>query len=366
MIDIDKRRRAGFSAVVDTNLRGKRGLRWMIGLRSPGCTYAWENPEGGCYTCGVRFASTRTDTVTSEDYLAQIEHALSDLSPQRENLPILEVDVFNGGNYLNPREIDDETQIAILSRISEFLAPERIMIESSPIYVTDLQPRRLKEAVGDTELVVSIGLETYSDFIRRRCMNKPFNREGFERACRLLAENDVGIMAYVAIKPPFITEREAIEEAIATSDYLANLKGEEDMNLSLRFQPFFVHSNATLLGRLYDHGLYEPPWLWSVRDVVLNSLSFGPFDVGTTDEDPAPYAVPENRIRGSRHPCSSEFQQAFTDFNKTGNPGGLKNLECSCRDEWINCLSQDPPPLLDRIERYSAMVGWTAIPPNDF
>jgi len=69
-------------------------------------------------------------------------------------------------------------------------------------------------------------------------------------------------LAYVNQKPPFLTEKEAINDAIETSVFAFN-NGVDTVSI----EPTSLQAHS-LVDYLYQMGSYRVPWLWSVIEVV--------------------------------------------------------------------------------------------------
>ena len=54
------------------------------------------------------------------------------------------------------------------------------------------------------------------------CLNKGFSLAQFEKAAKIIIDN-LYLRTYVMLKPPFLTEKESIDEAIKTIEYVFSL-----------------------------------------------------------------------------------------------------------------------------------------------
>jgi radical SAM enzyme (TIGR01210 family) len=195
------------------------------------------------------------------DLTRQVEHVLQ-RSPDEPAYDVLAL--YNDGNFFSEREIS----LPIQFRIAELVRASgvrRLVVESLPQFIRPTPLATLMDHLGHVELEVGIGLQSANDFVREVCVNTSFSRTTFETAVEVLRGLGATPKIYVLIKPPFLTEGESVADALATIDYLRAL-GIRQVTLC----PTRVARN-TLAAVLYEHGLYAPPNLWSIVDVVENA-----------------------------------------------------------------------------------------------
>jgi radical SAM enzyme (TIGR01210 family) len=150
----------------------------------------------------------------------------------------------------------------------------------------------------------------------------------------------------VLLKPRGLSERGAIEDSVGTLAYLAALKAELGGTVYAALEPVFVQKGTALYADFVD-GRYQPPWLWSVVEVLRRSagLALDGLRVGTPDEFPPPMAIRENRDgKGARCGCSDETEMRIAQFNKTRDASVFDGLECGCRDIWKNSIDEVGKP----------------------
>src|SRR2546428_11472470 len=87
------------------------------------------------------------------------------------------------------------------------------------------------------------------------------------RAATLAREAGATVKTYLLIKPPFLTEREAIEDAVR-SGHEADPHSD-----TVSFNPVNDQSR-TIVDRLFRRGEYRPPLLWSVVEVLERTRCF--------------------------------------------------------------------------------------------
>jgi radical SAM enzyme (TIGR01210 family) len=146
----------------------------------------------------------------------------------------------------------------------------------------------------------------------------------------------------VLLKPPFLTEREAIEEAIETVKYAFEIGFD-----AVSIVPVSVH-DYSLVDMLYLKGLFIPPWLWSVLAVAQVAVNFGETRIGGLEYYPRPEIVAHNRHEGSD--CTQLGWKVISAYNATHNPSFLYLLNCDCKRQWLEELDQIAPTLKERLQ----------------
>lgn len=300
--------------------------RWILLLPGTGC--AWARRSGGCYMCGfkAKIEQVQRGKPSSHKRLMKIFRlgrlVVANNSPG--NLTI-----YNAGSFLNEEEIPLETQLEICRQVSKHPTIERLVIESRPEFVTADKIKHLVSILGKKTLEVGIGLECASDEIRARCIHKGFLRKDYEKAAEILKRNGAKLLTYVFLKPIYLTEREAIEEAIATLEY-AFRAGSDEAALESAFI-----QKGTKMEILYSRGEYRPPWLWSIIEVVKKAYHFGPIRIGGFEDEPPPTDIPHNCPK-----CSSLIMNLFGEYKKTRDIRLFDGLECECKQIWRQELSK--------------------------
>ncbi len=230
------------------------------------------------------------------------------------------VKIFNSGSFLDPAEIGADVRQLIVSKIAECGA-RRLIVESRPEFVTS-------EAVADLtgfdgmKVWVAMGLESSSDLVRERCVAKGFSFADFKKAADLLADLGVGCKTYLLLKPPYLTEREGVADALSSIADSAEISGEVSVN------PMNVQA-WTEVEMLWKRREYRTPWLWSVVEVLK---------VGSTKTDARLISAPTagGKPRGAHNcgECDERVLKAISKFSLSGDVSMLDGLDCACKDEW--------------------------------
>ena len=293
-------------------------------LNTGGCRWA---RAGGCTMCGYVAESVEGGSVAHEDLMAQIEACLAH---ERETLaeheePAELIKIYTSGSFLDEREVPAETRRAIAETFAD---RERIVVESLPDFVEE---RRIADFVEQGLATdVAVGLETATDRVRHDCVNKYFDFADFEAACAAAREAGAGVKAYLLMKPPFLSEREAREDMAASVRRCAGVDGCHTVSMN----PCNVQS-YTMVEGLHRQGGYRPPWLWSVCAVLAE----------TADEDVIVVSDPvgHGSDRGPHNcgDCDDRVQRAIKDFDKRQDPSVFEQVSCDCEATWREVLGRE-------------------------
>ena len=341
--------------------------RIMVVLRATGCEHY--GTKKGCSMCG-HFDGTSSTPVSAEQYVKQWESVVDGSSideASRDGFDINRFPVlclYNLGSFINPNEVPPEAIREIFESIRGLPGIKKTIIESRAEYVTDDNLRPIR-AVYDGLVEVGIGLESSNYTVRELCHHKNLpDLKVFEEAIRTLHRNGFRALAYVNQKPPFLTEREAIEDATRTSIYAYDVGVDA---VSIEPTSLQVHS---LTDQLHNVGLYRVPWLWSVMEVVRGIVDHYGDDKsldlrlgGYFDEEVlsgsqgVATGVERNELfphltSGNCNVCDTRIIQAIKDFNKTYDPDVLLSQEpCEyCYPTWQASMAvTDSRPIPQRI-----------------
>jgi archaeosine synthase beta-subunit len=137
----------------------------------------------------------------------QIDYALEQMPRTRQ------IKLYNSGSFFDRKAIPAEDHAAIASRVGAF---ERVIAECHPALVGDDCLRFRDRLSGRLE--VAMGLETVHPEILSR-LNKRMTLEQFAAAAERLRANDIDLRVFILVKPPFMSEAEAVEWAARSLDF---------------------------------------------------------------------------------------------------------------------------------------------------
>jgi radical SAM enzyme (TIGR01210 family) len=292
---------------------------FVIILRTRGCSWGLKT---NCTMCGYFTDTTMGADVSEQDLTAQFKKAMK----HYHNEKILKI--FTSGSFLDEQEIPGETRGYILDHIPDEV--KMLSIESRPEHITDSSLDEMKKHQPDKDLEIGIGLETSDDKIRNDIINKGFTFNEYKRSACLVKKHGYRVKTYILVKPLFLTEREAIKDALKT------VKDVEKYTTKISFNPVNVQ-RYTLVEYHWRRREYTPPWLWSVTEILKESkriiknngkisLKCDPVGGGTR--------------RGAHNcgACDQMILKSIREFTLTQDATVFNNLNCICKEQWRDQL----------------------------
>lgn len=289
-------------------------------FRSGGCTWS------GCRMCSYRherYAAESCDALY--DHLcAQLAWVMKEYDPEDYRM----VKIFTSGSFFDPQEVPP----AFLSDAASAFRGKLVIAETRPEFI---RPETLEPFVGGLDdgswarpLYCAMGLETSSDAIREKCINKGFTFHDFRDAAGRARSAGAGVKAYLLFKPLFLSEREAVEDMKTSFAHTIPLADMISMN------PCTVQKN-TELEYYWKRGAYRPPYLWS----VLTLLAAAPVHV-TCD----PLGGGQKRGPHNCGTCDEEIVKGIREYSLNADRDllyALLEIDCGCREEWEFVLEEE-------------------------
>jgi len=319
---IDKKSPAELSASWSSKdlLYSGVGNAIFIILPTSGCAHALSE-SGGCTMCSY-IADSPLEKVSSNELI----EIFGNLMEMHEIKPKTVVKIFVSGSFLNEEELPEEARDEILKRLNKEENIEEVVIESRPEFVTEKVLQECCILLPDKIFEVSIGLESSSDYIKKYKINKGFLNEDFERAItvikKLKPDYKITSKAYLFVKPILTSEKEAIEDAVASAQYAEKIGVDR-----ISFCPATIHK-GTLMEFLWRRGSYQPPWIWSILEIIRRVRS----------EVKIPVIMDNSGFGTRRGPfnckkCNRKFKNLIIESNL--NQSIPEEFECECKYKWI-------------------------------
>jgi radical SAM enzyme (TIGR01210 family) len=285
----------------------------VVILRTTGCSHFH---AGGCSMCGYNVESS--GDISPKDIAGQFSKAVDRLG----DVKVLKV--YTSGSFLDASEVPAEVAASVLDHCHQ--RQIRLLFESRPEYVSEDAMAAATERHEDLE--VAIGLESANDRVLRYSVNKGFTFSDYEKAATNIARAGARVRTYLLLKPPFLTEAEAMEDAIASArkvDHLSDTISINPVNVQKR----------TLVERLWKQWAYRPPWLWSVLHVLG--------EISTLDARIVCDPAGGGKERGAHNcgGCDGAALEAVRRFSMSQDPADLDVPPCSCRDLWEKVTSME-------------------------
>jgi radical SAM enzyme (TIGR01210 family) len=258
--------------------------RFQIGFRNVGCEY-WRNNSKklGCLNCGYFFETTcGFIDIPNEHLIAQFRNAYNHI--KSEVLKGIEpsfdvVEFLSDGSFLNDKEVPEEVRLELFKIINDDENISRILIETRPEYVTKEKILNLlSQLKKGQELEIAMGLESTDRFILTFCINKGYCSKEVEKVVETLQEinakyeNRCSILLYALVKPAYLEEKEALEDAVSTLTDIYKLGKKYKVNVIAKLEPVVI-PQGTILDALYHHKQnnlpgYFPPSYWTILEII--------------------------------------------------------------------------------------------------
>jgi radical SAM enzyme (TIGR01210 family) len=293
-------------------------------FQTSGCYWG---KQGGCTMCGYVYDSS-TGEPADDDIMAQLDKALE--QAERRKIERFMVKIFTSGSFLHEREISQSLRKRILKKLAEDNRVAAVLAETRPEFVTQEAAEDCLSVMGGKPLEFAYGLETTSDKIRRESINKGFTFEKFKNAAEIAKQNGIFTKAYLMLKPPFLSEKEAMEDILKSIDDAAPYAETVSINLC-------NVQNGTFVEKLWENKEFRPPWLWSIVHILKEAKSKHPDLFLMSDP------VGAGAKRGPRNCkiCSRDVADMVRDFSITQDVKTLDNVDCDCKLLWEKELLLD-------------------------
>ncbi len=300
-------------------LEGERVRAFVLILKTRGCYWA---DLKGCSMCGYA-KDTLGRSATPEELAQQLAHALA----RYRDEPY--VKVYTSGSFLDDREVDPVSRRTIASAFSG--RARRFLFETLPEFATESALRPLSDAFRG-ELEVALGLETTDPTVLARYVHKSASPAEYLAAGDRVRALGLRAKAYLLLKPPYLSESEAIDDVVRSV-------GEAAPHFdALSVNPVHIQ-NGTVVEWLYHRRQYRPPWLWS----VATALSQGAERRGSSRLVSFPTAGGLPRGPHNCGSCDARVLATIEQASLSQEFGELARLEgCACREPWEALCALEP------------------------
>jgi hypothetical protein len=295
------------------SLHGKQVDAFVLILKTAGCYWARVK---GCTMCGYS-----RDTLGREATRENIQHQMEGAMERYKGEPY--VKVFTSGSFLDPSEVPVDARELVTKAFRG--RASRFLFESLPEFVSEESITGMRDSFGG-ELEVAVGLETTQEEVLRRSVSKVSTVKDYLEAAVRVEKAGALPKAYLLLKPPFLTEREAIEDAVTSIEIAAKYFPTISLN------PVNVQGR-TVVEHLWRRQQYRPPWLWSLVEALVR---------GKERIDPSvrlvSFPTSGGNVRGVHNclACDSRILKAVEWASLTQDFANLKDaVDCSCKERWI-------------------------------
>jgi archaeosine synthase beta-subunit len=329
-----------------TQYKNELVQKLIIFLRGTGCSSIEQN--GGCTFCGFYSATNHGVKLERKNFLNQLQYAFDLHKKELDRFPI--ISLYNDGSMLSEQEISLDVTLEMIRTLSSFNNLKLITTESKLQDITEEKILRIKEATNK-ELEISFGFESSEPVIRRLCINKNFTNKKVIDVSKILKANNFGCAALLMLKPPFLSEQEAIDDAVKSLEFLEKT---DVMRIDIELPTVEAF---TLSHDLWKIDLYKPIILWSVIEILKQKHKLKLKK--QIYISPANYTVKAIATSSNCKLCNGKISDLFMHYNQTNDISVFDNLTCECKQDWnqrLNPSSLEQLPLADRVEKMMDML----------
>lgn len=291
-------------------------------IRSGGCSW---NLCKICQYRHERFSGIERPELTRLMY-AQINR----LREQIEKINPQVVKVYTSGSFFDLQEVPEEIQ----DHLIELVKGRTLIVESRCDYINEEHISRhvthIREGGEDGNIYVAIGLETTSDEIREKCIDKGLQYADYLKTAEVIHKAGGKVKTYLLHKPPYLTEKEAYDDMHKSIQEIIPVTDLISMN------PCTVQRN-THLETLWKRQAYRPPYLWSVASILAQSNAHVTCD---------PIGGGQTRGPHNCGLCDSMILDAIRDYNLNADQELMRSvmeMDCDCKKEWEYVMNQEQP-----------------------
>lgn len=283
-------------------------------------TCEWYKCGGGCTMCNYSHRSGISAENVIRTYEDDILNSISNIGKHYDKLKL-----YINGSFFNEHELSAEVATCFLKRIKNVFGIEQVCVETRPEYINC---EKMLHYISETQLKfeVCFGIESTNDEIRNKCLHKNLNYLSFINVYHSICEL-CDVKVYLLVKPPFISERESIEDVVNSVYDLLN-----EGITSISYTPIAIQKN-TLLEFLLQENVYRPVWLWSLIEINsrLSSVhaQYPQIHLSGLDFYPEPLYLFYNCEN-----CTKTLLNILKEKPNLTWADIPQELLCSCYDEW--------------------------------
>jgi radical SAM enzyme (TIGR01210 family) len=265
------------------------------------------------------------------------------------------------GSMFDEREVpaDIRRELFALAARSSF---EQVLCESRPESLTEAVVAETTSILPGKQFALEMGLESSDPWVLRWCVNKGLELATLRDALVMAARHGVPTTLNVCVGTAFLTVRESIEDALAAVRWGLGA-GASDIVLF----PLLVR-DWTVLAHLHRQGLYEPPSLWSLVDVLgqlgpdlAPKVSIAWYRDYSEADGGAPASMAVRARPGTCPRCEDAVLgslDAYRDSQDFAEVAALVGIHCACRIAWLDERAEVPSdPLEQRVGAQYAALG---------
>lgn len=302
-----------------------------IVLIGKGCE--WARKGGGCSMCGFFNTTSPYADIDKGQLFCQFKNELKKYERIKNSIHLL---IYTSGSFLDEKEVILKDQDDILRHIEKDKRIKQVDLESLPRFISEKKLKSIKNILKSTKFGISIGLESANETIRNFIIHKePFTNKQLSEITPIIKKYG-DLKLNIILKPPLLTEREAIEDTISSITFANNIGADFLYIAGCNVQP------STLTHFMWEKGLYMPPYLWSIYEIYRRTKDNNSAEIvfGGFNDYPKPIAHSQNCV--DCEPIIVKMLENNIDI--------FPVVECDCKEIWEKEIQIDSiDPLEKRI-----------------
>ncbi|MAG40076.1 hypothetical protein CMI41_03850 [Candidatus Pacearchaeota archaeon] len=273
--------KASWESFATTNPSGNRmGVRGCIAFHKSPCAWKKQTNGKGCTHCALSLNDKDLSCVPPKDQIAAVATAMTNIAKKLGEMPAV-LEILPDGSFLNPDEVSGETQDGIFDLVAKNNKVKRIAIESRSGYISANKIRHILSLLRDDQILeIYVGLESIDDFVLNQIIKKGFTVKEYEKMIEEVTDGlsdkekkSLHFSVYHFFKPPYLTEKESIDSAIAMIEKVKKFEEQTGIKFSVKYEPAVI-SNGTFQKYLFDQEKYSPPNYFSVAEIVASAYFY--------------------------------------------------------------------------------------------
>lgn len=319
----DENQTPAFFEISDVNVKGAPSKRMLCILTTNGCEKA--NLEN--FYLMYDFNPRASGVVDKNDLMRQAEKIFQ--HPEINNIKELHVSLT--GSFFDNEEMPKSVRNYILRSCASVPNLSKISVETRMEYVSAKKLAEAKKLIRqEQELEIAVGYETRNAAIRNDIFEKQFTEEEFNKCLKICRKKEVSLKAFIPIKPPPLSEKEAEREAAITAIHIFKKCGQYNIPAKISLQPLFIAGDS--LEKMYSENKFSPPNLWTVINVIKHAHAArdaykynGLIHCAVNSEGLGKVAA------DSCSECKERIITAIDKYNAVQDITEIKQLSCKCR-----------------------------------
>jgi radical SAM enzyme (TIGR01210 family) len=312
--------------IKEDRLLNEMGKEFTIILRTKGCSWAL-GEMGGCSMCGY-IQDANINSVKPELILSQFDYAFNDKLKEIEkdnNNYILKI--FNSGSFFDDQEVPDQVREQIYEKISKIPKIKEVIVESRVEYINHEKLAKMRDSMRDKHVEIGIGLESANDHIRQNFINKGLTLDDFKIALKACKDNNIGVKAYLLLKPPFVNEQGAIDDCVSSIRTCINLAVD-----TISINPLNIQKGS-LAEYLWRQNRYRPPWFYSLIKCLKNAINQEDLNETRVLSDPSGAGSKRGIHNCLKRECNQSMMNILRNFvqKQQVNELNQNNYKCNCK-----------------------------------